>query len=87
MHATGVGAVVFRALTGRVPFEAPNALTLIALKLDRDPPSLARATGRPWAPVIERSVATSMRRDREGRFSNVDTALEALRASSPRSAD
>ena len=32
-----LGAVAFRALTGRLPFEGSNALTLIALKLDREP--------------------------------------------------
>ena len=40
-----LGAVAFRALTGRLPFEGTNALTLIALKLDREPPSLAQTTG------------------------------------------
>ena len=49
-----LGAVAFRALTGRLPFEGSNALTLIALKLDRDPPTLAQTTGDTWPAAIEK---------------------------------
>ncbi len=70
-----LGAVAFRALTGRLPFEGSNALTLIALKLDRDPPSLAQTTGDTWPASIEKFLAKIMARDREKRF---PTALEAL---------
>jgi serine/threonine-protein kinase len=70
-----LGAVAFRALTGRLPFEGTNALTLIALKLDRDPPSLASTTGDEWPASIERFLLKIMARDRERRFA---TAVEAL---------
>ena len=63
-----LGAVAFRALTGRLPFEGPNALTLIALKLDREPPSLASTTGDAWPQAIERFLAKMMAREREKRF-------------------
>ena len=49
-----LGAVAFRALTGRLPFEGTNALTLIALKLDREAPTLARTTGDEWPAAIEK---------------------------------
>jgi eukaryotic-like serine/threonine-protein kinase len=71
----GVGAVAFRALTGRMPFEAGNALTLIALKLDRDPPSLSDVTGEVWPPELERFSRCALARDREGRFKS---AIETL---------
>jgi serine/threonine protein kinase len=70
-----LGAVAFRALTGRLPFEGSNALTLIALKLDRDPPTLASVTGDTWPKAMENYLFKIMSRDREKRFG---TAMEAL---------
>ena len=64
-----LGAVAFRALTGRLPFEGQNALTLIALKLDREAPSLTRTTGDAVAGVDRKAFLTKMMaRDREKRF-------------------
>ncbi|MFO0672167.1 MAG: serine/threonine-protein kinase [Polyangiaceae bacterium] len=74
-----LGAVAFRALTGRLPFEGANALTLIALKLDREPPSLASATGDEWPVVIERFLERMMARERDRRFASATEALEAWR--------
>jgi serine/threonine-protein kinase len=70
-----LGAVAFRALTGRLPFEGSNALTLIALKLDRDPPTLAQTTGDTWPAATEKFLAKIMARERDRRF---DSAAEAL---------
>lgn len=72
-----LGAVCFRALTGRLPFEGTNALTLIALKLDREAPSLAATTGDEWPQPIERFLARMMARDRERRFASAAEALAA----------
>jgi serine/threonine-protein kinase len=72
-----LGAVSFRALTGRLPFEGTSALTLIALKLDRDPPTLAATTGDEWPASIERFLARIMSRDREKRFASAVEAMEA----------
>jgi len=72
-----LGAVAFRALSGRLPFEGSNALTLIALKLDRDPPTLASITGDEWPQLAEKWLEKIMARDREKRFAG---ALEALDA-------
>lgn len=72
-----LGAVAFRALTGRLPFEGSNALTLIALKLDREAPKLAETTGDEWPTAIERFLERMMARDREARFVSADDALEA----------
>ncbi len=74
-----LGAVGFRALTGRLPFEGTNALTLIALKLDRDPPSLASTTGDEWPASIERFLSKIMAREREKRFSSAVEAVDAWR--------
>jgi len=74
-----LGAVAFRALTGRLPFEGTNALTLIALKLDREPPSLASTTGDEWPAGIEKFMAKIMARDREKRFASAGDALDSWR--------
>jgi serine/threonine-protein kinase len=72
-----LGAVAFRALTGRLPFEGTNALTLIALKLDREAPSLASTTGDVWPQTMERFLAKMMARERERRFNSAVDATEA----------
>ena len=74
-----LGAVAFRALTGRLPFEGTNALTLIALKLDREAPLLAQTTGDEWPASIERFLQHMMAREREKRFTSATEALEAWR--------
>jgi serine/threonine-protein kinase len=74
-----LGAVAFRCLTGRLPFEGTNALTLIALKLDREAPSLAATTGDDWPQAIERCLARMMARDRDKRFASARENLDAWR--------
>jgi eukaryotic-like serine/threonine-protein kinase len=74
-----LGAVAFRALSGRLPFEGQNALTLIALKLDRQPPTLSSITGDSWPASIERFMASMMARDREKRFASAEEALATWR--------
>jgi serine/threonine-protein kinase len=74
-----LGAVAFRALSGRLPFEGQNALTLIALKLDREPPTLSSTTGDEWPASIERFLAKMMARDREKRFASAEEALATWR--------
>ncbi|HEY6461094.1 MAG TPA: serine/threonine-protein kinase, partial [Polyangiaceae bacterium] len=74
-----LGAVAFRALSGRLPFEGQNALTLIALKLDREPPTLSATTGDEWPAGIERFLAKMMARDREKRFASAEEALATWR--------
>jgi serine/threonine-protein kinase len=71
--------VAFRALTGRLPFEGTNALTLIALKLDREAPTLARTTGDEWPQSIEKFLSKMMAREREKRFASGVEANESWR--------
>lgn len=63
-----LGVVGFRALSGRLPFEGHSPTALLALKLDRDPPTLRAATGEEWPAVIERFIARILARDRELRI-------------------
>jgi serine/threonine-protein kinase len=78
-----VGAVAFRALSGRLPFEGTTAAVLVSLKLDRAAPSLAEATGEKWPAGIERFLERALERKRERRFSTASEALTAWRAIQP----
>src|SRR5205814_2447381 len=55
-----IGAVAFRALSGRLPFEGTTAAVLVAMKLDRAAPSLAEATGERWPAGIERFLERAL---------------------------
>ena len=78
-----VGAVAFRSLTGRLPFEGTTAAVLVSLKLDRSAPSLEEVTGEKWPSGIERFLEKALHRNREGRFSTALEALHAWRAIQP----
>jgi serine/threonine-protein kinase len=74
-----LGAVAFRALTGRLPFEGSSPATVAAIKLDRDPPELSETTGDRWPHAIESFLARMMARDRERRFESAAWALAVWR--------
>jgi serine/threonine-protein kinase len=78
-----VGAVAFRSLSGRLPFEGSSAAMLVSLKLDRAAPSLEEATGERWPAGIERFLERALERHREKRFATAVEALEAWRAIQP----
>ena len=75
-----VGAVAFRALSGRLPFEGTTAAVLVAMKLDRQAPSLAEATGEQWPSGVERFLERALDRRRELRFVSAVEALEVWRS-------
>ena len=78
-----VGAVAFRALAGRLPFEGTSAAVLVSLKLDRNAPSLEEATGEKWPGGVERFLEKALAKAREGRFATAEEALKAWRAAQP----
>jgi serine/threonine-protein kinase len=78
-----VGAVTFRALSGRLPFEGSTAAQLVAMKLDRPAPSLAQATGEKWPTGVERFLERALDRKRERRFASAGEALTHWRAIQP----
>ena len=78
-----VGAVTFRALAGRLPFEGATAAVLVSMKLDRSAPSLAEATGEKWPAGVERFLERALARRREDRFNNASEALTSWRAIQP----
>jgi eukaryotic-like serine/threonine-protein kinase len=78
-----MGAVAFRALAGRLPFEGHNAGMIVALKLDRPAPSLSAVTDDQWPAGLERFLARALHRDPDERFPSADEALAAWSAILP----
>jgi serine/threonine protein kinase len=78
-----MGAVAFRALAGRLPFEGSNAGMIIALKLDRAAPSLSEVTGDRWPAGLERFLHCVLQRDPEQRYETAAQALNVWREIMP----
>jgi eukaryotic-like serine/threonine-protein kinase len=76
----GLGAVIFRALAGRPPFATGTPATLLALKLDRDPPSLGEVTGVTWPSAVEAFLRRLLACDPARRFPSAAAAAEAFEA-------
>ena len=69
------GALLRTALT----FFSGMLIEEAALKLDREPPSLASTTGDDWPKGMERFLAKMMARERDRRFASATEAIEAWR--------
>lgn len=74
-----LGLVLFRSLTGRMPFEPSSPAELLAMKLDYPMPSLGDITGVRWPRAIERLLERFLARDPDRRFSTARAALTMLR--------
>lgn len=74
----GAGAVAFRALAGRLPFEGISAKMVASLKVEREPPTLGEAAGMRWPAVIEAYFTRTLARAPEHRFATAEEALDAL---------
>ncbi len=71
------GVMLFRMLTGRLPFEAANAMDLVAMHRDREPPPLAQfRTDAP--PVLETTTAAALAKDPRARPADGAALLAAL---------
>lgn len=77
-----LGTLMFLALTGRLPFESRTLDGLVALKLERDPPTLAEVTGEDFPPALERFLRRALARQPSRRIPSATEALRAWRAAS-----
>lgn len=77
LYAAGV--IVYRTLTGRLPFDGPTGTIVLALKTTHHPPTLSDATGHPWPAGVEAFVARTLSTAREGRYPTARAALAAWR--------
>ena len=76
-----VGVMMYRALTGRLPYESRNAMAL-AMAHVRDPyPAMAeRAPGSAVPAAVEAVVRRCMEKEPDARFPDADALLSALLA-------
>ena len=67
----GLGTVLYELLTGRLPYEAPNAAALLHAKTRRGPASL-RQHRRDLSPAVEAVVLRAIARDPRDRYPGAD---------------
>jgi serine/threonine protein kinase len=83
-----VGTIVFRALTGRLPYGDAQGTALVVLKREHDPPSIDEATGEKWPAALRTFLAKTMARSPAKRYASADVALaawrDAMRGKGPR---
>lgn len=83
-----VGTIVFRALTGQMPYGDAQGTALIVLKREHEAPSIDEATGEKWPAALRTFLAKTMARYPAKRYSSAEVALvawrEAMRGKGPR---
>ena len=83
-----VGTIVFRALTGQMPYGDAQGTALVVLKREHDAPSIDEATGEKWPAALRSFLAKTMARSPGKRYPSADVALaawrEAMRGKGPR---
>ncbi len=73
------GAILFRALTGRLPYGDAKGTSLVVLKREHDPPSIDEATGEKWPAGVRTFLTKTMARTPSRRYASAEIALAALR--------
>ena len=83
-----VGTLVFRALTGRMPFGATKGTALVVMKREHEAPSIDEATGEKWPAALRTFLAKTIARLPSKRYASAEAALaawrEAVRGRGPR---
>ena len=73
--------VLFRMLTGRLPFEGSTAQEIMVQRLTREPATLEEATGLPFPEALEAAVARGLRRRADERPADARTFASEVRQS------
>jgi serine/threonine-protein kinase len=76
------GAIVFRMLTGRLPFVADNAMELVRMNRDDPPPAVADVR-RDAPPLLAATADAALRKDPAARPADGAALLAALHDESP----
>ena len=83
-----LGTIVFRALTGQMPYGDAQGTALIVMKREHEPPSIDEATGEKWPAALRTFLAKTMARSPAKRYASSEVALsawrEAMRGKGPR---
>lgn len=73
-----VGAIVFFALSGRLPFGDATGMRLVALKKESEAPSIDEVTGETWPAAVKTFLAKTLVRSPSKRYASAEVALAAL---------
>lgn len=74
-----VGTIVFRALTGQMPYGDAQGTTLVVLKREHEAPSIDEATGEKWPAALRTFLTKTMARVPAKRYPSAEIALAAWR--------
>jgi len=74
-----VGTIVFRLLTGQMPYGDAQGTTLIVLKREHEPPTIDEATGEKWPAALRNFIAKTTSRSPAKRYASAELALAAWR--------
>jgi eukaryotic-like serine/threonine-protein kinase len=75
-----LGATLYYALSGRLPFIDASQATLFDAHLSREPEPLVSVSSRPVPQIMEGIVARCMAKDPAERYASTEQLLDALRA-------
>ncbi|MCC6526255.1 MAG: protein kinase [Polyangiaceae bacterium] len=75
--------LIYQGLSGQLPYQAKNVVTMMELKGRIEPRSLREAMGAPVDPRLEAFIAKGLARDPDARFQSALEALEAWRTLRP----
>ncbi|TVR58020.1 MAG: hypothetical protein EA421_00135, partial [Gemmatimonadales bacterium] len=71
--------VLFRMLTGRLPFDGETAQEIMVQRLTREPIGLGEATGQAFPPALETAVARGLKRKAEDRPADARTFVTEVK--------
>jgi serine/threonine-protein kinase len=71
-----IGVVIYRTLTGRLPFVSRSIDAILNMKTERPPPQISAVPGALQNALLDAFVQRSMQREPEARFRNARDMLE-----------
>ena len=74
------GALVFRALAGRLPYGDIHGTALVVMKREHEAPTIDEATGEKWPAALRTFLAKTIARSPAKRYPSAEVALTAWRA-------
>ncbi len=74
-----LGTLIFRALTGQLPYGTAKGMALIALKRESEALSIDEATGETWPAQLRSFLAKTIARSPSKRYASAELALAAWR--------
>ncbi len=74
-----LGTIMFRAVTGQMPYGDARGTALVVLKRDSDPPTIDEVTGERWPASLRTFLTKCMARAPSKRYASAEIALAALR--------